>query len=103
VRGLSRALRLVYSAALAVAGPLLVAGLALRAPALLEAGLLVVMCTPIVGALLVAGAMAAERDWAFTAVALIVLAILGSSLYAAAHLPKTPAAAGSMPKATDGR
>ena len=92
MKRLSRALRLVYSGALALAGPLLLAGLALRAPSLLDAGLLVVMCTPIVGVVLVAGAMAAERDWAFTAVALVVLAILASSLYAAAHLPRKPAA-----------
>jgi uncharacterized membrane protein len=91
VSRLSRALRLVYMAALAAAGPLLLAGLVLRAQALLAAGLLVVMATPVVGVLLVAAAMAAERDWAFTAVALVVLAILGSSLYAAAHLPRSPA------------
>jgi hypothetical protein len=102
VSSLARALRLLYSAALAAAGPLLLAGLALRAPALLDAGVLIVMSTPIVGVLLVAGALVVERDWAFAAVALVVLAILGSSLYAAAHLPKKPTEAGSPPAATNG-
>ena len=86
--GLARLLRIVYSAALAIAGPLLLAGLVLGAPALLDAGVLVVMATPIVGVVLVTGAMARAGDWPFTGVALVVLAILGSSLYAAAHLPR---------------
>lgn len=91
--GLARVLRIVYSAALAAAGPLLLAGLALGSPALLNAGVLVVMATPVVGAVIVTGAMALERDWPFTGVAVIVLAILGSSLYAAAHLPRPAARA----------
>ena len=86
--GLARLLRIVYSLALAIAGPLLLAGLVLDAPALLDAGVLVVMGTPIVGVVLVTGAMARQRDWPFTGIALVVLAILGSSLYAAAHLPR---------------
>lgn len=99
MKGLTRLLRIVYSAALAVAGPLLLAGLLLRAPALLDAGVLIVMATPIVGAILVTGAMTAARDWPFTAVAFVVLAILGSSLYAAAHLPRRPPAPAAGPAA----
>ena len=103
MKGLSRTLSHVYSAALAVAGPLLLAGLLLGRPQFLSAGILIVMATPIVGVVIVTGAMAAQRDWPFTTVALLVLAILGSSLYAAAHLPRPrPAAAGSKPAATNG-
>jgi uncharacterized membrane protein len=82
-----------YRLSLAIAGPLLLAGLVTGATPLLQAGVLVLMATPLVGVILVAGAMAAARDWPFTAVALVVLAILGSSLYAAAHLTRPAAAA----------
>jgi uncharacterized membrane protein len=88
---LYRLLRMVYTAALAIAGPLLLAGLALGAPALLEAGVLVVMTTPVVGVVIVAGAMVKARDWTYAAVALAVIAILGSSLYAAAHVRRARA------------
>lgn len=94
---LYRVLQIVYTTALAVAGPLLLAGLVLGAPALLDAGVLVVMTTPVVGVVIVAGAMAKARDWTYTAVALIVIAILGSSLYAAAHVRR---ARGERPAAT---
>ena len=85
--GIERVLRWVYTAALLIAGPLLLAGLLLQDTRLLEAGVLAVMTTPLVGAVLLAAAMAIARDWRFTAVAMLVLAILGSSLYAAAVLP----------------
>ena len=88
---LYRLLRLVYTAALASAGPLLLAGLVLGAPALLDAGVLVVMTTPVVGVVIVAGAMAKARDWTYAGVALLVIAILGSSLYAAAHVRRARA------------
>lgn len=87
-----------YRAALALAGPLLLAGLITGAPPLLQAGVLVLMATPLLGVVIVAGSMAAARDWPFTAVALVVLAILGSSLYAAAHVTRpAPAAAPRAP------
>jgi uncharacterized membrane protein len=89
---LYRALRYVYTGALAVAGPLLLAGLLLDAPALLDAGVLVVMTTPVAGVVIVAGAMAKARDWTYATIALVVIAILGSSLYAAAQLHRTRAA-----------
>jgi uncharacterized membrane protein len=82
-----RAVRSVYRLALAVAAPLLLAGLVFDSPRALTAGVIVVMATPIVGVMLVAAALAAARDWTFAAVALVVIAILGSSLYAAVHLP----------------
>lgn len=79
-------LRWVYTAALAIAAPLLLTGLLLGEARLLEAGVLTVMMTPLLGAVILAAAMAIARDWRFTAVALLVLAILGSSLYAAGRL-----------------
>jgi uncharacterized membrane protein len=84
--GVERVLQIVYTAALLVAGPLLLAGLLLHEIHLLQAGVLTVMITPLAGAVILAVAMAVARDWRFTAVALMVLAILASSLYAAARL-----------------
>ena len=90
--GVERVLQWVYTLALAVAAPLLLAGLLTHSSRLLEAGVLVVMVPPLIGAVILGVAMALARDWPFTAVALLVLAILASSLYAAARLPPpTPA------------
>jgi hypothetical protein len=84
--GIERVLQWVYTFALLIAAPLLLAGLLLGDNRLLAAGVLTVMITPVVGAVLLTAAMAIARDWRFTAVAMLVLAILGSSLYAAAVL-----------------
>ena len=84
--GVERVLRWVYRIALAIAGPLLLAGLLLGETWLLQAGVLTVMVTPVLGLVVLAAALALARDWRFTAVALVVLAIIGSSLYAAARL-----------------
>lgn len=84
--GVERVLQVVYTGALLVAGPLLLAGLLLHRTQLLQAGVLTVMVTPLAGAVILAAAMAIARDWRFTAVALLVLGILASSLYAAARL-----------------
>ena len=88
-----------YRVSLAIAGPLLLAGLLKGSTPLLEAGVLVVMATPLVGVVVVAGAMAVARDWRFTAVALLVIAILGSSLYAAARVTRLAATAAPGPPA----
>jgi uncharacterized membrane protein len=82
-----RVLGWVYKLALAIAGPLLLSGLLTGSARLLEAGVLTVMVTPLVGAVILAVAMALARDWPFTGVALLVLAILASSLYSAARIP----------------
>jgi uncharacterized membrane protein len=93
--GVQRVLRWVFTAALGIAAPLLLAGLMADSPWLLEAGVLTVMATPLVGAVIVTVALARQRDWPFTAVAVVVLAILASSLYAAARMP--PPAHGHEP------
>ena len=96
--GVERVLRWVYTFSLAAAAPLLLAGLVTGSSRLLEAGVLAVMVTPLVGAVILAVSLALARDWPFTAVALVVLAILASSLYAAARLPATgPARAREAP------
>lgn len=84
--GVERVLQWVYRLALVAAAALLLGGLLLGETGLLRAGVLTVMITPLVGAVILTGAMAVARDWRFTAVALMVLAILASSLYAAARL-----------------
>ena len=84
--GVERVLQWVYTGALLIAAPLLLAGLLLHDARLLEAGVLTVMMTPLAGAVILAAAMALARDWRFTAIAMLVLAILGSSLIAAARL-----------------
>ena len=86
--GAERVLQWVYTLALGIAAPLLLAGLVLGETRLLEAGVLTVMITPILGAMILTAAMALARDWRFTAVALLVLAILASSLIAAARLSR---------------
>ena len=96
--GAERVLRWVFTLALAIAGPLLLAGLLTRSPRLLEIGVLTVMVTPLIGVVILAVAMALARDWPFTAVALLVLAILTSSLYAAARLPAPGPARGQTPR-----
>ena len=94
--GVERVLRWVFILALAIAAPLLLAGLLTHSSRLLEAGVLTVMVTPLVGAVIVAMAMAHARDWPFTGVALLVLAILMSSLYAATRMPAPTAGRGAL-------
>lgn len=97
--GVERVLRWVFTLALAIAAPLLLTGLLTHSSRLLEAGVLTVMVTPLVGVVILAAAMALARDWPFTGVALLVLAILGSSLYAAAHVTRPAATAAPGPPA----
>ena len=86
--GMERVLRWLYTLALAIAAPLLLTGLLIHSSRLLEAGVLTVMVTPLIGVVILAVAMALARDWPFTGVALLVLAILTASLYAGARLPQ---------------
>jgi uncharacterized membrane protein len=94
--GAERVLRWVFTLALAIAAPLLLAGLLTRSPRLLEIGVLTVMVTPLIGVVILAVAMALARDWPFTGVALLVLAILASSLYAATRMPPPTAGRGAL-------
>jgi hypothetical protein len=58
------------------------------------------MATPLVGVMIVAGSLVAARDWPFAGVAVLVLAILASSLYAAARVTRAPAPAAAPAHAT---
>jgi hypothetical protein len=78
-----------YRVALFVVAPALLAGLLLDSTPLLRAGILVLMASPLVGVVIVALSLLMARDWTFAGVALVVIAILGSSLYAAAHVVAT--------------
>lgn len=100
--GVERVLRWVFILALAIAAPLLLSGLLIHSSRLLEAGVLTVMVTPLIGVVIVAVAMARARDWPFTGVALLVLAILTSSLYAAARMPPPSPARGHETRAPRG-
>ena len=88
-----------YRVALFVVAPVLLAGLLLGSTPLLRAGILVLMASPLLGVLIVAVSLLAARDWTFAGVAFIVIAILASSLYAAAHVVVTAAPAVSEPAA----
>jgi uncharacterized membrane protein len=80
---LDRTIEVVLMGGLAVSAALLVAGLALDRTVLLRWGILVLMATPVVRAVVVAVEMLRERDWLFAAVSLWILAVLGSSVYVA--------------------
>jgi uncharacterized membrane protein len=83
---LDLSLETAFTAGLIVGGLLLVAGLALGSPRSLTAGLLVVMLTPVVGAVIVTMGMVLRRDWTFALVSAAILLILASSLYTAARI-----------------
>lgn len=48
---------------------------------LIQLGLLILIATPVVRVILCAAGFALERDWTYTVVSLIVLALLGFSLF----------------------
>ena len=79
-------LETAFTAGLIVGGLLLVAGLALGSPRSLTAGLLVVMVTPVAGAVIVTIGMVLRRDWTFALVSAAILLVLASSLYTAARI-----------------
>jgi uncharacterized membrane protein len=83
---LDLAIETALTAGLATSAVLLVLGLALGSTALLKAGLLVMMLTPVVRAVVVTVGLLLRRDWAFAAVSFAILGVLGSSLLAAARI-----------------
>jgi hypothetical protein len=81
-----------------VAGVLLVAGLVAGSSALLWWGVLVLMLTPVLRALVLTLGLVRERDWTFALVSLLILGVLGSSAvtglrFAAARRAAPPPAA----------
>jgi uncharacterized membrane protein len=70
---------------LALSTGLLLAGLILDVAGLLRWGILLLMLTPVARVAVVTVGLAIERDWTFTIVSFVVLAILASGIWVAVH------------------
>jgi uncharacterized membrane protein len=70
---------------LALSTLLLLVGLIAGANRPLRWGILLLMLTPVVRVAVVTAGLALERDWTFTAVSFIVLAILLSGIWISVH------------------
>ena len=84
--GLARvedAIEVALKVGLGLSTVMLVAGLVLDTTAPLRWGILLLMLTPVARVLVVTVALAVERDWAFTALSLFVLAVLASGMVVA--------------------
>ncbi len=77
---LDRLIEGLLSVGVVLAGLLLLAGLLRTDPALLRAGLLLLMFTPVARVVVVTVALLVQRDWAFAAMSLWILLVLLSSL-----------------------
>lgn len=77
---LDRLIEGLLSVGVVLAGLLLLAGLLRTDPALLRAGLLLLMFTPVARVVVVTVALLVERDWTFAAMSLWILLVLLSSL-----------------------
>ena len=71
-RGATHVVAWAYRLSLAIAGPLLLAGLVAHSTHLLQAGVLVVMVTPLVGVIIVAGSMVAVATAGVNALGAVV-------------------------------
>jgi uncharacterized membrane protein len=70
---------------LALSTGLLLAGLILDVAGFLRWGILLLMLTPVARVAVVTVGLAFERDWTFTIVSFVVLAILASGIWVAVH------------------
>jgi uncharacterized membrane protein len=70
---------------LALSTLLLLVGLILNAAGPLRWGILLLMLTPVARVAVVTVGLALERDWTFTIVSFVVLAILASGIWMAVH------------------
>ena len=70
---------------LALSTGLLLAGLILDVAGFLRWGILLLMLTPVARVAVVTVGLAIERDWTFTIVSFVVLAILASGIWVAVH------------------
>ena len=70
---------------LALSTGLLLVGLIAGANRPLRWGIVLLMLTPVVRVAVVTAGLAVERDWTFTAVSFIVLAILLSGIWVSVH------------------
>jgi uncharacterized membrane protein len=85
--GLEKALEFVLSAGVLLSGATLLAGLTLRSAALQQAGILLLMLTPVARVVVLTVGLVHERDWLFAAVSLWILGVLGFSMLVAVRLP----------------
>ena len=70
---------------LALSTALLLVGLILGLPGPLRWGIVLLMLTPVARVAVVTVGLALERDWTFTLVSLLVLAILAAGIWMAVH------------------
>lgn len=80
-RRLDRVIEIALTLGLLASGALLVLGLAWDQPGALRAGIVILMCTPLLRVVVVAVGLAFEREWAFVAISLWILGVLLSSLH----------------------
>lgn len=87
-------IELTLSGGLLVSAVLLIGGLALPSAPALQWGLLILMLTPVARVVILTFGLFQQRDFAFGMVSLVILAVLGSSLYTAEkiHAARTRAA-----------
>jgi uncharacterized membrane protein len=85
VEALEDVIETALKVGLALSTGLLLVGLIAGANGVLRWGILLLMLTPVVRVAVVTAGLALERDWAFTAVSFIVLAILLSGIWVAVH------------------
>jgi hypothetical protein len=69
-----------------VSAGLMIWGLAFRSPAALRWGLLLLMFTPVARVVILVGGLFEQRDFVFGPLSLVILAVLASSFYTAAHI-----------------
>ena len=85
VEYLEDAIEKALKVGLALSTGLLLAGLILDVAAFLRWGILLLVLTPVARVAVVTVGLAIERDWTFTIVSFVVLAILASGIWVAVH------------------
>jgi uncharacterized membrane protein len=85
IEALEDVIETALKAGLALSTGLLLVGLIADASGLLRWGIVLLMLTPVVRVAVVTAGLALERDWTFTAVSFVVLAILLSGIWVSVH------------------
>jgi uncharacterized membrane protein len=85
VEYLEDAIEKALKVGLALSTGLLLVGLILDVAGFLRWGILLLMLTPVARVAVVTVGLAIERDWTFTIVSFVVLAILASGIWVAVH------------------
>jgi len=85
VEALEDVIETALKVGLALSTGLLLVGLIAGANGPLRWGIVLLMLTPVVRVAVVTAGLALERDWTFTAVSFVVLAILLSGIWVSVH------------------